>query len=102
MKKTISFYNFCDEFSEDRKNTFSYEGKEALFNYLEEYEDSTGEQIELDTVALCCEYTEFEDLAEYNAQYDYNGQKAESIEEVEEKTQVIRIEGKESFIIQNY
>jgi len=29
-----------------------------LFDYLEEYEESTGEEIELDVVALCCEYYE--------------------------------------------
>ena len=40
MYKTITQYDFEDAFNswETYKNNFSYEGKKALFNYLEEYE----------------------------------------------------------------
>jgi predicted ArsR family transcriptional regulator len=41
-----------------RENQFSHEAKEALFNHLEQLEEVTGEQIELDVIALCCEYQE--------------------------------------------
>ena len=41
-----------------RSDQFSYEGLEVLFDYLEELSESTGESIELDVVALCCEYYE--------------------------------------------
>ena len=41
-----------------RMDQFSYEGLEVLFDYLEEYSDSTGEPVELDVVALCCDYYE--------------------------------------------
>ena len=37
---------------------FSYEGLEILFDYLDNYSDENGEPIELDVVALCCEYYE--------------------------------------------
>lgn len=60
MIKTITFSDFCDEFSGERKNNFSYEGKRALFDYLEEYEESTGETVECDIIALCCEWTEYD------------------------------------------
>jgi len=36
----------------NRKTNFSYEGLEILFEYLEELEESTGEEIELDVIAL--------------------------------------------------
>ena len=59
MKQTIGFCAFCDAFRDmDRNENFSYEGKRALFDYLEEYEESTGEEIELDVIALCCDYYE--------------------------------------------
>jgi hypothetical protein len=64
MKQTINFHQFVDSFSEERKNTFSYHGKKALFEYLEQYEEDTGEEIELDTVALCCEYSEYSSATE--------------------------------------
>jgi hypothetical protein len=71
MIKTLSVYDFVNEWNkwEDRKDTFTYEGKKALFDYLEQYEDSTGEPLELDIIALCCEYTEYESA--WDAMYQY-------------------------------
>lgn len=100
MKKTVSFYDFVESFSDTYKDNFSREGKLALFNYLEEYEESTDTEIELDSVALCCEYTEFDNLAEYNDVY-FN-RKAKSISDIEEQTQVILIPDTERFIIADY
>ena len=65
MKNTINIYEFKKWFEDNRPNNFSYEGLNNLFDYLEEYEESTGEQIEFDPIALCCEYTEYEDLQEF-------------------------------------
>ncbi len=41
-----------------REDQFSYEGLEVLFDYLDNLSEDTGETIELDVVALCCEYYE--------------------------------------------
>ena len=41
-----------------RMDNFSYEGLEVLFDYLDNLSEDTGESIELDVVALCCEYYE--------------------------------------------
>ena len=71
MKQTISFGQFQDAFyNMNRQNQFSYKGKKALFEYLEEYEDSTGEQIELDIIALCCDYVEYDSLEDFWQEYD--------------------------------
>jgi hypothetical protein len=67
MKITINLHQFRDAFrNSDRINQFSYEGLEALFNYLEDYEEGTGEELELDVIGLCCDFYEisFEDFAE--------------------------------------
>ena len=58
MKQTVYLYDFQDAFNRVRPNNFSREGQEVLFNYLEQYEDDTGEEIELDVIALCCDYEE--------------------------------------------
>ena len=69
MFQTVTFSDFRDAFrAHDRIDTFSREGAQILFDYLESYEQDTGEQIELDVIALCCDYTE--DDAETIAQ-DY-------------------------------
>lgn len=65
----ISFFDFCDYFPDSYKNHFSYEGKLALFNYLEQLEDELDEEFECDIIAFCCEYTEYENVKEYLDNY---------------------------------
>jgi hypothetical protein len=98
IKKTVNFYEFTDSFSDTYKDNFTYEGKRALFDYLEQLSEDTGEDIELDTIALCCEYTQFDDLDDYHNQYD----PLDTIEDIQNKTTYIPIEGSESFIIAQY
>ena len=99
MIQTITKSEFTSAFHRaGRGNNFTYEGLIALYDYLEEYEDSTGEQIELDVIGICCEYNEYESLEEFQEDYseDYH-----SIEEIEHATQVIMIDDT-SFIIQQF
>ena len=61
MKVTqeINIYQFRDMFRDAvRPDQFSYEGQEALFNWLEEYYDDSGESWDGDIIALCCEFAE--------------------------------------------
>lgn len=59
MKTTINLSDFRDAFHRaNRGSQFSYDGLEILFDYFEEYEQSTGEEIELDVIGICCEYAE--------------------------------------------
>ena len=54
-----SVYQFQEAFRlVGREDQFSYEGLEVLFDYLENLSEDTGEPIELDVVALCCDYYE--------------------------------------------
>ena len=41
----------------DRYDQFGYDGLLVLFDFLEQFEEDTGEEIELDVIALCCEYS---------------------------------------------
>ena len=59
MKTTISRYDFERAFVDaNRKENFSYEALGLLFDYFESYEEETGQEIELDVIAICCEYSE--------------------------------------------
>ena len=59
----VNFGDFCDRWvAFDRKDSFSYHGKLALFDYLEQLSDDIGEPIELDIVALDCEFMEYDNL----------------------------------------
>ena len=94
---------FLDSFSDTYKNNFSFEGKRALFDYLEEYSEEVGGDIELDPIALCCDYTEYDSLKDLQDNYI----KIKTIEELQDNTQYIpiyNIDGTESerFLIANY
>ena len=58
MKQSVNFSAFTSAFhSMNRYDQFGYDALRIIFDYLEEYEESTGEELELDVVAICCEYT---------------------------------------------
>ena len=57
--QTLDKYSFVDAFKQSsRKDQFSHEALEAIFDYLEEYSESTGEPVEFDIVGICCDWAE--------------------------------------------
>ena len=99
MIRTINEYDFIDAFKKmGREDNFSYDGLVALYEYLEMLEDDLGQEIELDVIALCCEYTEYDNLEEFQADY---GEDYETIEDIQNATTVIMIDD-DSFIIQQF
>jgi hypothetical protein len=60
MYQTVNTVStFRDEFRAcGRADNFSYEALGLLFDYLEAYEMDTGEEIELDVIAICCDFSE--------------------------------------------
>lgn len=86
MKTTVYFSEFRDHFHEIRPDNFSYQGLRILFDYLEEFEESTGEDIEFDVIAICCDFSE--DSYEVIAS-DYSIEIDENENEDEQKQQVI-------------
>lgn len=100
MKQTINFYDFSDAFRKaGRADQFTYEGQRAIFDYLEDYEDDCDTEIELDVVALCCEYTEYDSIADFWLEYDQEDYP--SLEKLRDYTEVIKV-GEDSFIIAEF
>ena len=59
MKQSITFSDFIDAFrAHDRYGSFGYNGLRIIFNYLEQYEQDCNTEIELDVIAICCDYSE--------------------------------------------
>ncbi len=54
----INAFHAAFESSDTYKNNFSYEGRCALFEMLEELEAESGEPMQFDMIALCCYYSE--------------------------------------------
>lgn len=60
MKQTINEYDFIRAFEDmGRQDNFSRAGLSTLFEMMEEYEEQTGEEIELDVIAICCQFSEY-------------------------------------------
>jgi len=102
MKEQVSFCDFTDRFrSHDRQDQFSYEGKKALFDYLEEIEEECDIEIELDVIALCCDYSEYDSAVDcindrgYDCDYkeaqddDEDGHEEYALSWLQDQTQVI-------------
>jgi hypothetical protein len=55
----ITKSSFIDAFKRSsRKDQFSYDALGAIYEYLEDYSQDSGENVELDIVAICCEWAE--------------------------------------------
>ena len=63
----------------DTNANWSRAGAYALAEYLEEYEESTGEEIELDVCAIRCDFSEHSGLQAWAV--DYFGGLSQAVEE---------------------
>ena len=72
-----------------RENHFSYEGFNALYDYLDDYSEEVGEPFKVDVIALCCDFTEYSGWDElYNIySYSYNNE-SKTFEELEEDNEL--------------
>lgn len=88
MRITVTKTMFKDAFYQaNRQDNFSYEGLGILFEYFENLEDDCCASIELDVVAICCEYEELSaaDIAEnYSIYIDDDMTDEDIVEAVED------------------
>lgn len=69
MHTTITLSSFIDAFrTMDRMTGWSHEGLEALFDFMEETD------VELDVVALCCDWSEYDSVSDACDDYASKGQ----------------------------
>jgi hypothetical protein len=62
MKTTLNTHDITNALFNDKHAAWSYNGAKALAEYLEQYEEDCGIDLELDVVALRCEFSEFASL----------------------------------------
>lgn len=101
MKTTVTSHQFVEVFRAcGRESQFSRAALFALFEYLEEYENSTGEEIELDPIGICCEWAEYSSAREAAEEYgfepdgdDDDAREKSALDWLREKTQVVEFDG---------
>lgn len=101
MKTTVTSYDFVKAFDDyDRSTKFSRAARFALFDYLEEVEEDTGEEMELDVISLCGEYTEYASLQDFREELGYTEEDYPDMDSLREDTTVIEFDG--GFIVQDF
>jgi hypothetical protein len=86
---------FIDSFNSVRPENFNYSGLSALFEYFDDMDDLGGESIELDVIAICC------DFSQYTVKDALEVYRLDTIEELEELTTVLQCDD-ETIIIQDF
>lgn len=69
MKQTLTTRQAADILSRDENNSFTYDGALALVEYLETMESDLDSEIELDVVALRCDFSQWDSLREWAEDY---------------------------------
>jgi len=100
MKTTVSEHDFIRAFEVmGRQNQFSRAALQAIFEYMEDYERDTGEEVELDVIALCCEWAEYDSALDAASEYGWepdaeaDDPEADALDWLEGQTQVRSVEG---------
>jgi hypothetical protein len=97
--KTINAYDFRTEFaSMGRHEQFTYAGLNALYEYINE--SYTDEPFEMDIIELCVQFTEYENLDE--CLQEVGNDDIKTLEDLQDHTIVIEIEGSEGIIISEF
>lgn len=104
MKTTVNFDSFADAFRRmDRTSQFSRAGLVALFDYLEELEQSSGEEYELDVIGLCVDFMEFDSAEDAAREYGWTPEDGENpLEWLQEQTSVVEVHGYPQVIVQSF
>ena len=86
MYQTLSTSEAVDILTADQYANWSRAGARALVEYLEELEEETGERIEIDPVAIRCDYSEYSSAREAAADLGWDGTTDDADEDAEEQT----------------
>ena len=66
---TLTTYDIAHELLQDENAAWSHAGAFALAVHLEQLEEDTGEQMELDVVAIRCDFSEYSSLEAWAVDY---------------------------------
>jgi hypothetical protein len=69
MKTTLSTSAAAEILANDENSSFSRLGAYVLVEYLEQIEEDTGAEIEFDSVAIRCDFAEYDSLRDFADEY---------------------------------
>lgn len=72
MKTTLNTSDIARALKSDENAAWTWNGAKALAEYLEQLEEETGEEMELDVCAIRCDFSEYDSLEAWAADYFRN------------------------------
>ena len=98
MKTIVTLNSFAESFRQcGRERHFSSAALSALFNYFEKMEEDTDTEIELDPIAICCDWEEYTSAIVAANDNGFRGNKTDTEEDALEylydKTEVVKFDG---------
>jgi len=122
MKMTLTVNDIAEALNQDENNGFSRAGAYALAEYLDDLDDQCEGDTELDVVAIRCDFSEFENLQAWIAEYygkplkealtlagiDYDGDEGEDYldemirSHIQDHGQLIESAGEELVIVSSF
>jgi hypothetical protein len=69
MKTTLNTSDIARALKSDENAAWTWNGAKALAEYLEQLEEETGEEMELDVCAVRCDFSEYANLMEWGMYY---------------------------------
>ena len=105
MKTIVSEFQFIDSFRAcGRESQFTVPARRALFEYFERMEEDSDTELELDPVAVCCEWAEYPSALKAANDYGFKGNELETEEAaldwLEDRTRVVQFDG--GIVIQQF
>lgn len=111
MKITITESMFRDQFRQVRPNNFSRDGLSALWTHFSDLEQVNGGELELDVIAICCDWTEYANVIEAAEAYGFKADESEderadrsdhqALEFLRDETWVLETDGA-SVVVHNF
>ena len=101
MKITLTTYQIAGYLMQDTNAKWSRSGAYVLADYLQELENDTGEEMDLDVVAIRCDFSEFSTAAEAASEYGWapepdeydEANESAALSWLQDRTSVISFEG---------
>ena len=112
MKITVTESMFCEQFKRLRPENFSNAALAALFDHFGEIDQASDEEMELDVVAICCDWTEYNSALEAAESYGFKAEGSDderadtderaALEFLTDETTVLELGEGNGVVVMNY
>lgn len=102
MYETVNLNTFLSAFSKVRPDNFTPEALELIYEFLVSYEDETNMEVELDVIAICCDFIEMTHSEVAEAFSIPKNDTNSIVDFLENKTLFLGLTSSDTFVFQSF